>query len=505
MPLAERPLIVASAVAYLLVVVAVGVWALRRTRSPKDFFIAGQGIGVFVVGVATMSAAFSGFVFVGGPGLTYRIGLASLFICLPVSFTAAMLGWSVAKRLRLLSEVREVFTVPDALAARFGGRGVRAASAAAVLVGTAGYLGAQILALGVIIETIFGTRQWLGEWSLAAAMGVGVVVILFYSVAGGMVAGVYTDFLQGLLMLVCAVALFFWALSAGGGLQAIGTSIAASESFGAAFLEPVGLVPVATAFGLFFVFGIGVLGQPHMLHKFFMLKEPLQLRWFPLILGGSQSLCILIWIGVGLAVPALVAQGALAPLEHADEAAPAFLLQFTPELLAGVVFAGILAAIMSTGDSFINIGSAALVRDLPRVFGAEVRNQLLWGRLASVAFAVGAAGMAYAYGDLVALLGTFAFGTLGAALVPALAVGLNWARVTRRAAVASVVTGLGLTLGLEWLARAGVFPGPWLVPGALPGVLALAASLTVLFLVTWLDPAARDQRLDPDVRAVLDT
>ena len=93
MPILDRPVIVWTAVVYLAVVVAIGLWAMRRTRNARDFFIAGQSLGLLVTGMATMSAAFSGFVFIGGPGLTYRIGLASLFICIPVSFTAGLLCW----------------------------------------------------------------------------------------------------------------------------------------------------------------------------------------------------------------------------------------------------------------------------------------------------------------------------------------------------------------------------------------------------------------------------
>ena len=122
MSLTGNPLIVAVAAVYLVVVLAIGAWAARRTRDSRDFFIAGQRIGLLVTGLATMSAAFSGFVFLGGPGLTYRIGVASLFICLPVGFTSGLLCWVLAKRLRLLAEIREVYTIPDAIACRYRSR-----------------------------------------------------------------------------------------------------------------------------------------------------------------------------------------------------------------------------------------------------------------------------------------------------------------------------------------------------------------------------------------------
>ncbi len=497
MPILDQPAIALVAGVYFALVLAIGAWAARRTRTARDFFIAGQGIGLLVTGLATTSAAFSGFVFLGGPGLTYRLGIASLFLVVSASFTSGMLCWVVGKRLRLLAEAREVFTVPDAVAARFRSRGATALAALAVLVGTVAYLGAQLLALGVLIEAIFGTRRLLGPWSLAAAMAAGVVLILAYAVAGGMVAGVYTDLLQGAVMVGAAVAVFAWALHAGGGWTEITRSIASSEAFGARFLDPLGTVPAVSAFGFLFVFSVGTLGQPQMLHKFYMLDDPAKLRWLPLVIAVSQSLCLLIWLGVGLAVPALVAQGRLAPLADPDRAAPALLLGFVPPAVAGLAFAGVLAAIMSTADSFVNLGAAALVRDLPRALGRPLADELRWARAAVVGVALAAAVVAYLYGDLIALLGTFAFGTFAAALAPALAVGLNWRRVTAGAASASMATGLALNVGLELWGRA------WLPAGVLPSALALAASFTVLLAWSWLGGRG-GREVAEDVGAVME-
>jgi Na+/proline symporter len=205
--------------------------------------------------------------------------------------------------------------------------------------------------------------------------------------------------------------------------------------------------------------------------------------------------------GVGLAVPALVAEGAMREPAHPDQAAAIFLLEFTPELLAGVVFASILAATMSTADSLVNIASAALVRDLPRAFGWRVRHELAWGRVATVAIAVAAAVFAHSYGALMLLLGAFSFGVFAATLTPALAVGLNWARVTPGAACASIATGLVLAPGLELLGRHELLP---FAPGVMPTAVALSASTAVLMLWTWLAGRPEGDALDADVRAVMD-
>ncbi len=505
MPVLDRPGILWSALVYLGLVLAIGLWSMRRTRNARDFFIAGQSLGLLVTGMATMSAAFSGFVFLGGPGLVQRMGLSAIFIALPVSFTSGLLCWTVAKRLRLLSEVRPVYTIPDALLARYRSRKVAGLAAVAVLLGTVAYLGAQLQALGIVIEAVFGTRAAFGEASPAVALGLGALVMVLYAAAGGMVAGVYTDLVQGLLMIVAAAGVVYVALASGGGLERIARSIVESPDYGASFLDPLGGVPIYTSLGFFFLFGVGVLGQPHMLHKFYMLERLDRLKWMPAVIGGGQAVCVLLWIAVGLAVPALIATGQLPPLSSPDLASPVFLLERTPELLAGLAFAGILAAIMSTGDSFLNIGSAALVRDLPAALGRKRPEQLLWGRIAVVGLALAAAAFALAYDDLIALLGTFAFATFAAALAPAMAVGLNWKRVTASGALASMVVGLTLHLGLEFLTRQTIFgwlPRPPLAPGVQPGVIALAASFaTLLIWSLWRGGA---DALDADVDAVME-
>ena len=387
---------------------------------------------------------------------------------------------------------------PQAIAFRFGSSAVTGLAALAVALGSVAYLGAQLLALGILLQSVFGMEH------LTSAVLLGLLVLLGYSVLGGMLAGVYTDLVQGGLMVLAAGAIFAQALHVGGGWREITRSIAASEAFGPGFLEPLGGLPAFTAFGFFFVFGVGVLGQPQMLHKFYMIDDPRKLRWMPLVLGASQALCLLVWIGIGLAVPALVARGVMDPLARPDDAAPLFLLGHTPDLLAGLVLAGLLAAIMSTADSFLNIGAAALVRDFPRALGRPLRRELAWARGVVVLVGVVAALFALAYGDLIALFGTFAFGTLGAALAPVLAIGLCWKRVTSRAAAASIACGLGLTLLLELLDKQTLFPwlpGSPLAEGVLPAAASLAASVVALFVVTWL---TRPEKLDPEIEAVIE-
>ena len=221
------------------------------------------------------------------------------------------------------------------------------------------------------------------------------------------------------------------------------------------FLEPLGVLDPATGFGFLLLFSIGTLGQPHMLHKFLMLKSPEALRYLPAVIGGAQGLSILVWIGLGTGAMLLLGSAPGNASAHPDEAALAVLsLPGTPELLAGLVAAAVLAAIMSTSDAFLNLGAAALCRDLPRAFGRARFSSLAAARLAALAVGLAALGIAawhLAEGGLIALLGTLGFGAFAASLAPTLLLGLAWQRITARAATLSMAAGLGSLAAIESL------------------------------------------------------
>ena len=126
----------------------------------------------------------------------------------------------------------------------------------------------------------------------------------------------------------------------------------------------------------------------------------------PMSLFG-YVMAALLWISIGIVMRAAVIDGVVEPLALPDDAASTFLSIFANPLLAGVVFAGLFAAIMSTSDAFLNIGTAAIIHDIPTALrGRSVDNELFWARVVTVLLAIVAAGFAlyshYADATLVA-------------------------------------------------------------------------------------------------------
>lgn len=486
-----HPAIVAIALLYFVVVGSIAVWAARRTRSAKDFFVAGQGIGIVALAIAAMAATLSGFAFIGGPGLVYQSGTGAVFLVLSASITNTMGAWVLAKRMRLLGEARGLITVPDAIGARYRSPAAQGLAAVAILVAVVGYMATNFLALGLVLNAMFHTGLGPGIW-------LAMLVTLSYTVTGGILAGIYTDLFEGLVKTTASVTVFYFVLKTGGGMEGISRAIMAVDN---TFLGPWGKMGPMAAISLFFVFGLGSLGQPHIAHKFYMLKEPRRLKWYPLLMSVAMALTLLLYVGVGLAMRAMVARGTIPPLARADDATPSFVLGFTPSVVAGIVFAGVIAAGMSTVNSFMNIGAAALTHDLPKAFGRRVTNELRWGRIWTLVLSVTAVIVAQLSGTLVAFLGIFGYGLFASTLVPALAIGLNWQGATREGAAASIATGLVLTLALETLAYFKLFSLP---TGVTTSGLALLLSLLVFFGVSYLTRVRAASQLDADIRLVME-
>ena len=458
-------------VLYLLVIVAIGAWATRRTRSAADFFVAGRSLGTIVLGVSAMAATLSGFAFIGGPGLFYGAGATALFIVLPASLTNTMGAWVLARPLHDLGRTHGVITIPGAIGARFNSPAAQGWSAAAILVALLGYLATNFLALGYVLDAVFGTGLAHGIW-------IGAAFTLTYTVAGGIIAGVYGDLFQGVVMAGASLAATWYAMEGGGGLSEISRTIMSSDP---EYLAPWGKLGPLTALSYFFVFGVGSLAQPHIAHKYLMARDVTRFRWYPLVMTLAMVLSLLLYLTVGVAVKALVIKGAIPPLERADDAMPAFLVHSVPVAVAGIIFAGVASAIMSTVNSFLSVGAAALMHDLPIAFGKAPSAELRRGRMATVALAIVATIIAYAPGAQVAFLGVFGYGLFASTLVPALAIGLNWRGATAAGAVASIATGLFVTVVGETVKYLGIYSPPAGVPWS--GV-ALVASTLVFFAIS---------------------
>lgn len=455
--------------AALLVAAAVlAWWGARASRDAADYFAAGQRAGVWLVGIAGTAAGLSAFTFVGGPGLFSIVGAGSLWMILSAPLTGALQCWAVGEPLVEMARSRGIVTVPELLADRFG-RAAQAAGAAVVVIGCVASLAVQAKAAAVLGASFLGVEGAAAAFATMAATAL-------YTSLGGMRSGLIADAAQGAVMAAVAAAVAAAAIAAAGGPMEAVRSLAAARP---ELLGPFGAASAARAHAWYLLFCVGTLAQPHYLQKFLFLKDRSQLRLLPAVLTGALATTLTVWLGVGLAGSALAAQGAIA-LASPDDLTPRVMAHLGPwaVVLASVA---VLAALMSTTASFLNLAAAAVTRDLPAALG-RAPMPLLAARVTTVAAAAAATAAALASDRAVAMLGLVGWGFFTAALLPAVALGLAWSGARPAGAVAAMACGAAVDLALE--AVRGSLP-PGLEPGlagaavgtlALVGVSALAGA-----------------------------
>jgi Na+/proline symporter len=357
--------------------------------------------------------------------------------------------------------------VPDLVAARFGGGWPAALTAVAVAVGGIAMLAVQVKGLAVFGSALLGVP---GPWMAAVT----VAATTAYTAAGGMRAGLLAEALQGALMAGAAVAVAAAALAAAGGPGAALATLAAERPD---LLDPWrGIGPVG-AIAWFLLFALGTCAQPHYLQKFLMLRDRRALRALPAVATVALVSVLTVWVGLGLGGTALWAGGRL-ELSSPDDLTAAFLAGSGTALRTAAVIA-VLAAVMSTAATLLNLVAAAVVRDLPRAFGRTPLPGLGAARLATLAAALAGAVLALASQRQVALLGVLGWGTFTAALFPAVAIGLNWTGATRRGAIAALLAGPATQIAFEWLRAAGEAGPSWE-----PGLTGTAVGVIVLVAVS---------------------
>lgn len=164
--------------------------------------------------------------------------------------------------------------------------------------------------------------------------------------------------------------------------------------------------------------------------------------------------------------------------------------------------AGLLAAITSTSSAFISLGTAAIVRDLPRALKREIAygKQIFWGRIVTILLTLFALLFGYFGGYLVAILGALGWGYFASALVPILAIGLNWKRATRKAAITGLSIALGLNIVFLILEQIFKFKMPYGMPSY---VLVLPLSLLAIISASFITKSASEDEIDSDIRAAM--
>ncbi|MFT7462547.1 MAG: sodium/proline symporter [Pseudohongiellaceae bacterium] len=416
-------------------------WMSRRSGSSLEgFFLGNKGFPGWAIAFSTNATGESGWLLLGLTGMGYFIGLSALWIIVGEVLGIALAWMLLARRLKRGADHFEAITVPDYLAGRFADKSgmLRIAAVVIILSMVVIYTSAQVVATGKAFHTFLDL-----DYATGAIMG--GAIALAYTTVGGFAAVVYTDVLQGVLMLIGLAVLPIVGISVAGGWDPMLATLRADDPhlvslFGAGGLTTAGIVAIISSVAI----GMPFLGVPQLLVRFMALKSEGEVRQ-----AASISVACLAVYTVGAVLTGVAGRALFPGLADHETIMPTMSRELFSPVVTGLFVTVVLAAIMSTVDSLVILASSAVVRDIAqKVFGltGSQRQLGLYSKL--VTLAIGAIAVIVALDSDRAIFSfvLFAWSGLGAAFGPVVLCSLYWKRMTRAGALAGMVGGFATTI-----------------------------------------------------------
>ena len=441
----EVPIIL---IAYMALMLLIGLWAAKRVKSSEDWFVGGREMGPWTTALAHGSSSVGGGMYIAGPQYGWEAGASSLWAA-PGDVFGPLLNFGIiARRMRRYTEKTKSLTIPDFFGHRYYSQGVKLLSVIIMLVAMVISLIVEYLAIGVLLSCITG-------WSFEMSMLVGCVVVLIYTGAGGYLAVAYTDFVQSILMLIGLAVLIPVCISAAGGFSGITQSLyAINPGLPTLWGEDFYLkgAPLMIA-GIALVYFVGYMGQPHLVIKTVAIKDEKSIRLVPLI-GGIFGFFLSFGVYIlGMAGRVIFPDAAALPGGSAEYIMPVLALTKLSPIMAGFLLACAFSAIMSTASALLLVIGSGAGSDLYHGFINPKASEKQVMRVTQVStYVLGLISAVLCFAPIFQVgiyqVTWIAWSVLSPAFIPLIIGGLYWKRGTKEGAYASLI--VGSVTGFAW-------------------------------------------------------
>ncbi|MBQ8506840.1 MAG: sodium/proline symporter [Clostridia bacterium] len=507
--------ILIAMVVYMAVVIGIGLlYAKRANKNSEEYFLGGRSLGPWVTAMSAEASDMSGWLLMGLPGVAYWCGLADAFWTAFGLAVGTYLNWLVvSKRLRRYSvRANNSITLPEFFSNRFREKKkvIMFIAAAFILIFFTVYAASCFVTCGKLFSTLFGAPY-------VSMMIVGAVFVLLYTLLGGFLAESASDFMQAIVMIVALTVIVVLSTMQAGG---IGSVIENAKSI-PGFLEFFGLAtptleagvqvvadgaPVfgdAAPYGFLTVcsmlaWGLGYFGMPQVLLRFMAIRREDELA------RSRRIAMVWVVISLGVAVFIGIVGRQLFPTAHLTKSSAEniFITLATsslPAILAGFVMAGILAATISSSDSYLLIAASAFAKNIFQGIckkDASDKQVMIISRITLLVLALIGIVIALDENSVIFQIVSFAWAGFGATFGPLMLFSLFWKRTNRAGAIAGMLSGAGMVF--LWKLVISKLGGVFAIYELLPAFIFSSICIVVVSLLT----KAPSKEIEEDFEAV---
>lgn len=459
-------LVVIAILIYFIVVLTIGfAYARRSNSSSSEYFLGGRKVGPWFTALSAEASDMSGYLLMGLPGLAYFSGAADVGWTAIGLAVGTYLNWLlVAKRLRRYSVVaNDSITLPGFFSNRFHDKQnvVGTVAAIIILVFFCVYTGSCFVTCGKLFHTLFGLDY-------TTMMAFGAIIVFLYTMVGGYLSVVATDFVQGCLMFFALAVVVIGSITMAGGvsqtaaflsdipgyLSMTQTAVPMMDASGMQVVEDgVPLFDVPAQYGLLTIistasWGLGYFGMPQVLVRFMGIRTDKEIR--------QSRIIAIVWVVISMfcAVCIGLIGRYLIPTELLNQSAAENIFivlsrMMLPSFLCGIVVSGILAASMSSASSYLLITGSSVAENIFRgIFKKDATDNqvLIVSRITLAVVLLFGIAVAWNENSVIFTVVSYAWAGLGASFGPLMLFSLYWRRTNKAGALAGMISGAAMVL-----------------------------------------------------------
>lgn len=434
--------VIATFVLYTIVIIGIGVYSNRKMSKSKtdnfmdEFYTGGRGMGTFVVVFMLAAGLCSAGTFIGSPGLAYKTGLVFVLAVMAQSFMNFSVLGEVGTKIGIVARRINARSAQDLLNYRYNGnKTYRWVSALAILI---------FYTANIVAQLSGGTRliQVLTGLDYTVALLVFGVVIVVYTAFGGIRGVTNAIVFQGMTMTAAIVILFLVLLAKVTPMSATYANIIAQDPN---LVSPWVWKPEYT-FSMFVSLGLVTIGQPHGLMSSLTYKNTKGMHKAMFVGAVVVSIwsAAIVWAGN-------LGRSLLPNLQVADYIVPSLAVHLMPGWIAGLVLAGVAAAIQSSVAAVVMVVSSSLVRDMYLVVKPTTDSKIIKKVTVAATLIAGTIPILLALNppDALQFFILYAIGGLTSSFFWPVLLGLFWKRTTEQGALAGLIGGMLAFIGAQ--------------------------------------------------------